>query len=75
MTTTTVDIHFVDTVEEILDLDWQVPFEMEDVRYEFTDDQLDEIQAAFEIHNKIQLDGEALAYFRKEAQDVYTVGN
>lgn len=67
--TTSNEITWIETIEALNTLDWEVPG-MPDYN-EADEDNVENIVAAFEAHNGIRLDGDALSYFENAIEDVY----
>jgi hypothetical protein len=67
--TTSNEITWIETVDALNSLDWEVPGMP--AYNEADEDNVDSIVAAFEAHNGIQLDGDALRAFKNAIEDVY----
>jgi hypothetical protein len=63
------EITWIETVDELNTLDWEVPYMP--AYNEADEDNADNIVAAFEAHNGIRLDVDALRAFKNAIEDVY----
>lgn len=78
---TTTETKCVETIDELLKLDWAVPNDKLPTKWkvessenwdDFENDDFYDLVEAFEAHNDIILDGEALKEYRNTAVDYYT---